>query len=117
MAKEKEYYAEKRPWGSFERFVHNKKCTVKILTLKPGQALSLQYHKFRSELWVTLDSGLWFQAGKKISTFKKGSVVEIPKNTPHRLMGGKKEARVLEISWGKVRENDIVRIEDRYGRV
>ncbi|MFH1224332.1 MAG: phosphomannose isomerase type II C-terminal cupin domain [Candidatus Diapherotrites archaeon] len=111
-------YTEKRPWGKFTRFVHGKKCTVKIIEVKPRQALSLQYHKHRSELWFALDSGLKVQLGKKSKPkkFAVGSVVHVGKKVPHRLVGGSKLARVLEISTGDVRENDIVRIEDRYGR-
>jgi len=47
-----------KPWGSFDQFVLNTPCTVKILTCNPGQKLSLQRHRQRNELWVALDAGV-----------------------------------------------------------
>ena len=51
-------YEEKRPWGGFRRYTHNELSTVKVITVKPGEVLSLQYHHHRDELWVALDPGL-----------------------------------------------------------
>ncbi len=104
-----------RPWGSFKQFVLNKKCTVKILTLKPKQELSLQFHKKRSELWYFLTSGI-VQLDKKKFKVKKGEVVKIRKKQPHRIFAGNKTVEVLEISFGKFSERDEVRLEDKYGR-
>ena len=44
----------KRPWGNFKRFALNEKCTVKILTVKPHQELSLQKHEKRKDKFYTL---------------------------------------------------------------
>ena len=105
----------KRPWGDFKQFVLNKKCTVKILTIKPKQELSLQYHLKRKESWYFLTPGK-VQIDKKLISVKKGELVEIPKEKPHRIIAGKKEVKVLEISHGTFSERDEVRLEDRYGR-
>ena len=113
----KKIYSEKRPWGKFEQFAFNEKCTVKIITVKPKQSLSLQSHKKRSELWVALDSGLSAQVGKKIVKLKKGQHIFIPKGAKHRLNAAKKAGRVLEISFGYFDEKDEKRFEDIYGRV
>lgn len=106
---------EKRPWGKFKQFVLNKKCTVKILILKPKQQLSLQKHKKRKELWFFFNSAT-VQLGKKKIKVKKGKLIKIPKNRPHRILTGKSKVRVLEISLGKFEEKDEIRIEDKYGR-
>ncbi len=52
-----------RPWGKFRSFPHKPAGSIKIITLNPGQALSLQYHHHRSEFWVVLDRGLEVTVG------------------------------------------------------
>lgn len=110
-------YGEKRPWGGFEQFTHNEKSTVKILTIKPRERLSLQYHKKRKEFWRVLDGSVKVTVGKKIFTAKKGDEVIIPKKTQHRAQAFSKPVRILEIALGDFDESDNVRIEDDYGRV
>lgn len=105
-----------KPWGNFKTFAFNEKCTVKILTVKPKGVLSLQYHHNRDEMWYFLTDG-YAQIGKVVKKVKKGEVVEIKKETPHRLLSKGKVVNVLEVSYGEFDENDIVRIEDIYGRV
>ena len=105
-----------KPWGFFEQFALNEQCTVKILHVKEGGCLSKQYHKNRDELWVMLDEGLVVEIDGKVMKPKKGKSVFIPRGSTHRLssmVGG----RVLEISAGFFDEQDIVRLEDKYGRV
>jgi len=105
----------KRPWGKFKQFVLNKKCSVKILILKPKQQLSLQKHKKRKELWFFLTSGK-VQLGKKKKKVRAGQVIRIKKNQPHRALATNKEFKILEISLGKFEEKDEIRIEDKYDR-
>ncbi len=104
-----------RPWGNFKEFAKNKKCTVKILEIKPGQAFSLQYHNKREENWYFLESGTAIVGDKKIK-FKEGDIIRVSRKTKHRIIAGKKRVRVLEVSYGDFDENDIVRLEDKYGR-
>ena len=109
-------YSEKRPWGSFERFTLNEISTVKILTIKPKQKFSLQYHKKRREFWRFLDNPAKVTLGKKTFRVKKEDEIFIPAKTNHRIEAYSKPVRVLEISFGKFDEKDIKRIEDAYGR-
>jgi len=108
-----------KPWGSFTQFVLNAQCTVKILTCLPGQKLSLQRHRHRSELWVALDEGVIIDLDDQILTPDKGAEVWLPAGSVHRLScaeGTPHPARVLEVSLGAFDENDIERLEDVYGR-
>ena len=105
----------KRSWGDFKQFVLNKECTVKILSVKPNQELSLQKHKKRKETWFFLTSG-YVQLGKKKKKVKKGGLVRIGKGVMHRLSAKKSKVEVLEISEGYFDEKDEVRLEDKYGR-
>lgn len=105
----------KRPWGNFKQFVLNEKCTVKILTLRPKQQLSLQFHKKRSEIWYFFDAA-GIQLGKKKTQVKKGQIIKIKKKMPHRIIAGKNQVQVLEIAFGHFQEGDEIRLGDKYGR-
>ncbi len=106
-----------RPWGNFRAYPHQKIGSLKIITIKPGGSLSLQYHRRRSEFWIILDPGLEISIGQNVWRPKKGEEIFIPKKAPHRLRClGKSPARVMEIWLGRSEESDIVRLEDKYGR-
>ena len=83
----------KKPWGKEDHFVLNEKCTVKILTVKPNQILSLQTHKKRKESWYFLTEG-YAQLGNKKIKVKKGDVVNIRKGQVHRLFAKNKEVKI-----------------------
>lgn len=107
-----------KPWGKFDQYTHNLPSTVKIITVAPGGILSRQYHQQRDELWVILDSGARVELGEDILMPESGDELYIPRETVHRLSAtGDEPVRVLEISFGEFDENDIVRMEDVYGRV
>ena len=110
-------YEENRPWGRFRRYTHNEVSTVKIITVNPGQVLSLQYHHYRDELWVVLDSGLSVTLNDRVWEPALYEEIFIPHGSYHRMAGvGSQPGRWLEISFGNFDENDIVRLEDQYGR-
>ncbi|MFN3420317.1 MAG: phosphomannose isomerase type II C-terminal cupin domain [Armatimonadota bacterium] len=106
-----------KPWGRFIQYVLNEQVTVKILEVKAGEQLSFQSHNHRSELWVPLDEGACIQIDDQIIRPKPLEPVFIPVKAKHRLIGEDKSYRVLEISFGYFDEEDIVRYEDKYGRI
>ncbi len=107
-----------KPWGRFEQYTHNLPCTVKIITVVPGGALSRQYHKKRDELWVVLDEGACVELDGEVHYPEVEEKLFIPRETIHRLSSvGEERLRILEISFGEFEEDDIVRLEDIYGRV
>jgi mannose-6-phosphate isomerase-like protein (cupin superfamily) len=106
-----------RPWGDFYTLVQNKECTVKILTLNPYESTSLQRHKKRDEMWYLMDDIEITLGSGKSHIFKPGQVIHIPRNTIHRATSIKPTTTtIVEVSIGDFREDDIERIEDRYGR-
>ena len=106
-----------KPWGKFEQYTHNVRSTVKVITVLPDGALSLQYHYKRNELWVVLDPGAQIEVGNQLLKPETEETVFIPRRTPHRLsVIGEEPVRILEISLGEFDEEDIVRLEDVYGR-
>ena len=107
-----------KPWGKFEQYTHNMSSTVKVITVKPGGKLSYQYHHKRDELWVVLDPGVQVELDGRILYPKPEEEVFIERGTAHRLsVSGDTPARILQISFGEFDEEDIVRLEDVYGRV
>lgn len=110
----------KRPWGGFIKFIDNKPCTVKTLYVKEGELLSLQFHKLREEFWYVVSGKIKVTLGKSLKLLKKKILqekryIKIPKKFLHRIEGIE-NSKVLEISTGKFKENDEIRIEDKYGR-
>ena len=106
-----------KPWGYFEQYTHNLPCTVKVITVASGGKLSRQYHHRRDELWVVLDEGACVELDGKVLHPSAGEKLFIPRETVHRLSSiGEGEVRMLEISFGDFEEDDIVRLEDVYGR-
>jgi mannose-1-phosphate guanylyltransferase/mannose-1-phosphate guanylyltransferase/mannose-6-phosphate isomerase len=116
MIKEKVFQIE-RPWGNFRQFTHNEISTVKIITVKPNEILSLQSHKKRAEFWHVLsgDGFVEIAGVKKVTTI--GDEHEIKVEEKHRLSAGPIGIQVLEIAVGDFDESDIVHYEDKYGRV
>lgn len=106
-----------KPWGRFEQYTHNLPCTVKVITVSPGGKLSRQYHHMRDELWVPLDPGAKVELDDKTLYPKAGEKLYIPRETVHRLSSDDATVRILEISFGEFDEEDIVRLDDVYGRV
>ena len=108
-----------KPWGSFDQYVLNTPCTVKILTCNPGQRLSLQRHRHRGELWVALDPGVVVDLDGQSLRPAAGEKIWLPVGSSHRLRCEEETphpVRVLEISLGKFDETDIERLQDDYGR-
>ncbi len=106
-----------RPWGAFRQYAHNQEVTVSLMTVLPGQRLSLQSHTGRAELWVVLDDGALVQVGEAVRECRAGDEVWIPANSHHRLScGGARPVRVLEVAFGNWQQEDITRYADDYRR-
>jgi len=106
-----------RPWGKFRSYPHKYAGSIKLITINPDESLSLQYHNQRSEFWVILDKGLEVTVGEKVWQTQKNEEIFIPIKIPHRVKNiGKHPSRIMEIWIGNSDEEDIVRLEDIYGR-
>ena len=106
-----------RPWGFFRQFTQSEQSTVKLINVKDGQRLSLQYHLKRSEFWVVLVGNPKVTIGDMEKVAKVGDEFEIPQKAIHRIEAPDGDVQILEIAFGDFDEDDIVRIEDAYGRV
>ncbi len=110
------YQKDERPWGNFERFTLNEPSTVKIITMKPGEAFSLQQHAHRDEEWRILAGSGVVTVGETKKEVFPGQTFFVARGVNHRVEGGPHGIQFLEISLGEFDESDITRIEDRYGR-
>lgn len=106
-----------RPWGYFERFTLNRLSTVKLIHIRPGASLSLQLHDRRSEFWRVILGGVTAVVDDKTVKLHPGDELFVPPGSVHRLTGDKEDgAQILEIAIGDFSEDDIVRLDDRWGR-
>jgi len=108
-----------RPWGSYTNLFKGKNFLVKELKVKRNGVLSLQKHYHRSEHWlITQGKPVITLNKKKILKYKNESIF-IPKGAIHRIENPfKKTVKILEIQKGSIlKETDIVRYQDIYGRV
>lgn len=109
-------FTDKRPWGNFRQFTHNEISTVKTLEVKANEAFSLQYHDNRKEFWLVLEGNPIITLGEETIQAKAGDEFIVEPKMKHRINGGETGAKVLEIALGDFDEDDIVRLEDKYGR-
>ena len=107
-----------RPWGSFERIDAGEGYQVKRLSVKPGEALSLQMHRRRFEHWVVVRGTARVTRGEETFILSENESIDIPVGAPHRLENpGRGPLEVIEVQSGsQLDEEDIVRYEDRYHR-
>ena len=106
-----------KPWGEEILFAHTERYAGKILRILKGESLSLQYHRLKEE-------SLYVQAGRIIleveiagrlekKTLGPGEAWHLPPGTKHR-MEAVEDATLFEVSTPEL--DDVVRLEDRYGR-
>lgn len=105
-----------RPWGSFAQYANNREVTVSLMTVLPGQRLSLQSHTGRAELWIVLDPGATVQVNDEVMHPAPGDEIWIPAGTRHRLSSTGPAVRVLEVAFGNWQQEDITRYDDDYRR-
>lgn len=108
-----------RPWGSYTILEDRDDCKVKRLTVKPGEVLSLQKHHRRSEHWTVVDGTAKVRVGDNEFLLNANQSTYIPIDTLHRLENPTStDIHLIEVQCGDYfGEDDIVRLEDRYGRV
>jgi len=108
-----------RPWGSYTILEDADDCKVKRLTVKPGHVLSLQLHHRRSEHWTVVHGTAKVRIGENELLLHANESAYIPMNTVHRLENPTdQDIHLIEVQCGDYfGEDDIVRLEDRYGRV
>jgi mannose-1-phosphate guanylyltransferase/mannose-6-phosphate isomerase len=107
-----------RPWGTFTSLHNGHRVQVKHIMVKPGGKLSLQMHHHRAEHWVVVQGTAKIRRGDQEMMLSEDQSTYIPIGTAHRLENpGKIPLHLIEVQSGSyLGEDDIVRLEDSYGR-
>jgi len=107
-----------RPWGSYQRIDIGSRFQVKRITVKPGARLSLQKHYHRAEHWVVVRGTAEVTVDERVSLVHENEAIYLPIGCVHRLTNpGKIPLELIEVQVGSYTgEDDIIRIEDVYGR-
>ena len=108
-----------RPWGNYTNLYNGKNFLIKELSIKSKGILSLQKHFHRSEHWLVTKGNPKVTLNKKRLILKPGENIYIPQGSIHRIENpGIKSVKIIEAQIGSIlKENDIVRYQDIYGRV
>ena len=108
-----------RPWGSYLNLFEGKEFLIKELSVKPKGILSLQKHHHRAEHWLVTKGNPRITLNKNIINKKPNEHIFIPLGAIHRIQNpGKKPVKIMEAQVGSIlKETDIVRYQDIYGRV
>lgn len=108
-----------RPWGKYDSVDNGERFQVKRITVKPGAKLSVQMHHHRAEHWIVVSGTAKVQIDDTEQFVTENESVYIPITAVHALENpGKVDLELIEVQSGSyLGEDDIVRFEDRYGRV
>ncbi|MEX0698065.1 MAG: mannose-1-phosphate guanylyltransferase/mannose-6-phosphate isomerase [Dongiaceae bacterium] len=118
-----DYVRHYRPWGHYQSLDQGPRHQVKRIVVEPGQRLSLQKHAHRAEHWTVVEGVAEITVGMErdtleVKTVRPGEHVHIPKGAIHRMANpGDAQMTLIEVQSGDyLGEDDIVRLEDDYGR-
>ncbi|WP_163131629.1 mannose-1-phosphate guanylyltransferase/mannose-6-phosphate isomerase [Agarivorans sp. Alg241-V36] len=108
-----------RPWGKYDSIGTGARDQVKRITVKPGGKLSIQKHYHRAEHWIVVSGTASVLRGEETQLVTENQSIYIPLGTVHALENpGKIPLEMIEVQTGSyLGEDDIVRFEDKYGRV
>ncbi|MDB5522560.1 MAG: Mannose-6-phosphate isomerase, type II:Nucleotidyl transferase:Mannose-phosphate [Rhizobium sp.] len=114
-----EHRTSYRPWGGYSSVLMGERFQVKRLFVKPGKQLSLQKHHHRSEHWIVVRGTAEVQIGDHKQMLRENESIYIPQGEVHRLSNpGKILLELVEVQTGSyLGEDDIMRLEDTFGRI
>ena len=111
-------YKETRPWGEFEVLLDTDYTKVKQIVVNPGQKLSYQYHTKRREHWILVRGIATIIINEERFFRCEGESIYISLGSKHRILNETDEPLIfIEVQTGTYfGEDDIIRLEDEYGR-
>lgn len=104
-----------KPWGHEEIWAHTDKYVGKILHIKSGHQLSLQYHEKKEETILVLSGDLTIVTDAEPVHLSEGESYHIPVTHIHSFSAPSGDVALVEVSTPEL--DDVVRLEDKYGRV
>lgn len=108
-----------RPWGWYDSIDQEERFKVKRICVNPGASLSLQKHQHRAEHWIVVKGEAEIVRGTDVMQLSENQSTYIPRGEIHRLSNpGSEPLEIIEVQSGDyLGEDDIIRLEDTYGRV
>lgn len=107
-----------KPWGQERIFAANGRYAGKLITIRAGHSLSYQFHRVKEETIHVLSGTLGFEtesAGERVvHVLAPGETVHVEPGTRHRMFADGEDVLLVEVSSPEL--DDVVRLEDRYGR-
>jgi mannose-6-phosphate isomerase-like protein (cupin superfamily) len=107
-----------KPWGHELVFAHTERYVGKVLHIEPGEALSLQFHERKDETFLVARGEIRLEVeedGRLVTrTLREGESYHVAPPTRHRMTAGPAGCDLFEVSTPEL--EDVVRLEDRYGR-
>ncbi len=107
-----------KPWGHELIFAHTDRYVGKLLHIEPHQALSLQYHEAKDETFFVARGEIELQVEEdgqlRSMPLREGESYHVVPPTRHRMIAGERGCDLFEVSTPEL--DDVVRLEDRYGR-
>lgn len=107
-----------KPWGYELIYAHTERYVGKLLHIEPGEALSLQFHNLKDETFFVARGSIELlveEAGAMVSQqLAEGESYHVTPGTRHRMVAGAAGCDLFEVSTPEL--EDVVRLEDRYGR-
>ena len=104
-----------KPWGYFCDIKDENGWHIKTITVNPKSRLSLQSHNKRREIWIVIEGDIKTEVDGKTSDHHLGDIITIEVKQKHRLFSTK-GGKIIEVSLGEFKEDDIIRYQDDYGR-
>ena len=108
-----------KPWGLYTNLLEEEYTKVKKIVINPGESPSYQYHFKRNEVWIIVKGEAEVKIDDIVTQHKVVDIIKIPIEAAHQVSNiGKDELVFVEVQLGEYfGEDDIVRLEDKYGRV
>lgn len=109
-----------KPWGYYQILqksdsTDNNQSTTKILSVLPKKELSLQKHSLRDEHWIIIKGNPTIKVGEKTYHPNPNEHLFISKEEIHQIINdSEKEVQIIEVQFGICKEEDIIRLEDKY---
>src|SRR5215213_9743137 len=109
---------DRRPWGTYTVLEEASTFKVKRIEVLPGKRLSYQKHSQRAEHWFVVEGVAKVTLDGEEITVRAGEAIDVPLGTAHRVENpGEQDLIFIEVQRGSyLGEDDIVRLEDDYGR-
>ncbi len=107
-----------RPWGYYQNLLVGNNFLVKEICIEKGKRISLQYHHYRTESWFVVEGKASIRNGDNEEVLNSGESTYIPAGVIHRLENQEDQIlRIIEVQFGEhLSEEDIIRLEDDFGR-